>query len=253
MQIVEYDFPAEWPCLYIIPISDTHIGDPRFNEAKLLGYIDWIMARENAYVVLNGDILDAAIKGSVGDTYEATMTTNEALKYARRLFAPLKDRILAVTEGNHERRITKDTSVSPMDILSDFLDVPFHADGVFLKLRVGKGSNGKPVVYTAYFTHGHGGGRTIGGKGNNLQRMGHIVLADLYSQGHIHTSIAFQDMIYVPDLRNGNMLKQRRTYVSSGAFLDWGGYAQQQGYAPGRIGSVRIRLDGRKKDVHASV
>ena len=131
MQIVEYDFPAEWPCLYIIPISDTHIGDPRFNEEKLRGYIDWIMARENAYVVLNGDILDAAIKGSVGDTYEATMTTNEALKYARRLFAPLKDRILAVTEGNHERRITKDTSVSPMDILSDFLDVPFHADGVF--------------------------------------------------------------------------------------------------------------------------
>ena len=253
MEIVDYNWPADWNHAYIIPISDTHIGDPRFNEAKLQGYIDWILSRENAFTVLNGDILDAAIEGSVGDTYEATMSTNEALKYARQLFAPLRSRILGITEGNHERRITKSTSISPMDILADFLDVPFHKDGIFLKLRFGQGANGKPICYTAYLFHGHGGGRTIGGKANNLQRMGHIVLADIYSMGHIHTALTYQDMIYVPDLQNNNMMERRRTYVSSGAFLSWGGYAQQQGYPPGRLGSARLRLDGRKRDVHASV
>ncbi len=253
MQFVTRDLPEEWESLYVIPISDAHIGDPRFNLHKLQGYLEWILSRPNAYTVLNGDILDAAIEGSVGDTYDATMTTGEAIKYAKQLFMPLKDRILGVTEGNHEARITRKTGVSPMDMLAAFLDVPFDASGLLLKVRFGKQKNGKKLAYSIYATHGHGGGRTIGGKANNLGRLGSIVIADCYTQGHIHTAMTYQDAIYIPDLRNNNIMLHRRSYVSSGSFVDWGGYAQRQSYTPGRLGSARIRLDGRVRDCHVSI
>ena len=256
MELVEYDWPSKWDCAYIIPISDTHIGDPRFNRGKLDGYIDWILERPNAFTILNGDILDVAITESVGDTYDAKMNTNEALKYARELFDPLSDRILGVTEGNHERRVSKKTSVDVMEILADYLDVPYRPEGMYFKFRLGKGANGKKIVYTGYFTHGTGGGRTTGGKANKIQYLSDIVLADILSIGHIHKMLTFQDVLHVPDLYNNNIRQVKRTYVSSGAYLEWGGYAERKEYPPSKIGSPRIRLSGESsqgKDVHVSI
>ncbi len=62
-----------------------------------------------------------------------------------------------------------------------------------------------------------------------------------------------QDRIFVPDKRNNKVEDMKRTFVSSGAFLERGGYAVQKGYSPAKLGSPRLRLDGRKKDVHCSI
>jgi len=253
MKFVEYDWPSSWDCVYIVPISDTHIGDPRFNREKLQGYIDWILERPNAFTILNGDLLDVAITESVGDTYDASMNTNEALKYARELFSPLSDRILGVTEGNHERRVSKKTSVDVMEILADYLDAPYRAEGMYFKFRLGKGANGKKVVYSMYATHGTGGGRTTGGKANKIKYLSDTILADIYTIGHIHFQIGFQDIYHVPDLYNNNVRAMKRTYVSSGAYLDWGGYAERKEYPAPKTGSPRLRLSGKEKDVHVSI
>lgn len=239
--------------IYIIPISDTHIGDKLFNEAKLVSYIEWVKDTPNARIILLGDIMNTATKESVSDSYSETMSPNEQLKYAQQLFEPVKDKILAATDGNHERRVTKSTSINMVEILSNHLGCYYRPDGLFIKFRVGKQANGKPVVYTLYATHGFGGGKKPGGKANNLQSLSQIVLSDIYCMSHVHQQMTFQDIYYVPDIRTNEVNAVKRTYVMSGSFLGWGGYAEQMGFPPSKIGTPRIRLDGTRKDVHVSI
>ena len=188
----------------------------------------WILECENAFTVLNGDLLDLSIMDSVGDVYGAEFQPRDQLWRVRDVFRPLaqEGRILGVTSGNHEERIYKKTGIDVMEWLADYWGVRerYDPDGVLLKIRFGKRPNGKPQVYTAYFTHGTGGGRTKGGKINKLDAMKDIVLADVYAIGHVHWMTAYQDVYYIPDLRNNTLTTKKRTYVCSGAYLDYGGY-----------------------------
>jgi len=239
--------------LYIIPISDLHLGDPHCDLDKFFKYRKWIEERPNAFVILNGDIMNAAIKDSVSDLYNEEMNPNEQLKLAVKLFTPIKDRILMIVEGNHERRIAKNTSICVSEILASQLGCSFAPEGALIKVRFGKRRNEKEQVYTIYCTHGFGGGKKPGGKVNNLQSLGNIVLADIYIASHTHFMTGFQDIYFVPDLRNNKITEVKRTYVSSGAFLKYGGYGEYHGFSPAKTGSPRLRLDGTKKDVHLSI
>lgn len=73
-------------CIYLLPISDLHLGDPQCNIDKLYKYRDWIERTPNAYVLLNGDICNTAIKSSVSDVYSETASPNEQIKLAIKVF-----------------------------------------------------------------------------------------------------------------------------------------------------------------------
>ncbi len=252
LTLIEHDL-GDHDHAYIIPISDTHIGDPRFDEAKLRGYIEWVTSRPNAWVVLNGDLLDCATLSSVGDTYDATMSPNDQLRFAREIFEPLRGRILGVTEGNHERRIRRDSGIDVAEILAIHLGAPYQREVLAMSLRLGKGANGKRIVYTMVATHGTGGGRTPGGKAGALERLGGIGLFDVYTIGHIHNMLTYQRIYYVPDLQNRGILERKLTFVSSGSYVGWGGYAAAGMFQPAKLGSPRIRLGGRDRDCHVSI
>ena len=252
----EINLPADLSCAYLIPISDLHIGDPVCNLDKFYRYRSWIEKTPNAYVILNGDILDAATKNSIGDVYGATMQPGEQLNLACEILEPIKDRILALISGNHENRIKRETGIDVSQILAQRLGTWYAGDEAYIKLRLGsqKDTNKHPLVYTIYCTHGWGSGRTAGAKVNNLQRLGEICLADIYIASHTHFMTVHQDIILVPDLRNNQMVELKRTFVSSGAFVGRSSYAVRSGYKFSKQGSPRIRLEGReKKDVHASI
>lgn len=252
MRWVERDL-GEIDYAYIVPISDLHIGDPLFNEEKFKSFVNWILNEPNAYVVLIGDLLDCATKDSVGDVYSATMTVQEAKKYAVKLLEPVKDRILAVVAGNHERRIWKSTGSDVTEDISLILGVPYDPHGILLNVKVGKYRNNGRLNYTIYVTHGTGASRTIGSKANVLKRASDIVLADIYIIGHIHFTMTFPDYYFVPDVRHRRVEKVKRLYVSVGGFLEWGGYSEDAMLAPTKTGTVRVRLSGERKDYHASV
>lgn len=246
------DLPNVEDCIYLIPISDTHIGDPLFNRKKLEGYLKWVAERPNAYILLLGDILNTMLRDSVGDIYREEFSVVEACQMVWEIFEPVKNRVLCWIEGNHELRVHKQIKGYLGELVCSRFNWKFFPDCAFLKIRCGKGRNGKPVVYTIYAVHGWGGGRTAGAKVNKLEQLGNICLADIYLMAHHHQVCFSQDIYYVPDSRNNRVSEMKRTFVSSGCFLNYGDYGMRRGFRPAKLGSPRLRLDATRKDCHVS-
>src|SRR5690606_7456060 len=56
-------FPPEaetWDELYIVPLQDLHIGDPRFREDVFQTIKAWLLAAPNRYAIINGDLFNVA-------------------------------------------------------------------------------------------------------------------------------------------------------------------------------------------------
>jgi len=251
LKYIEHKLP-EKEKIYLLPISDTHIGDPHFDKGKLERYLEWAK-KEPVYLILNGDIFNMAEPYKLAD--EDVLTPNEQLDLAVEIFEPWKNKILGITEGNHERRLRR----KRFDVGWEFaqrlgLSNLYDRDGIMLKITFGEDKHGRPVKYFIYATHGWGSGRMPGSKVNNLSRLSYgIPLCDVYIASHTHFMTGYQDIIVVPNERAHRVEERKRTYVSSGSFLKWGGYAERKGFSPAKLGTVRIRLDGHRRDVHISI
>jgi len=244
---------SQFDHFHLIPISDLHVGDPQFNPIKLLAYEEWIMSKENAFVVLNGDLVDAAIKNSIGDVYGNAFIPGMQIKLVHKLLEPIKDRILAVVSGNHEDRIFRETGIDISEWIADKLGTWYGGDEAWLEIHAGKGKNGKPIVYTVYMTHGWGAGRTPGAKTNNLSKMKEISLADVIIASHTHFMTTHHEPVRIPDIRTGFVREDKIVFVSSGAYVGRPTYAVRKGIPPAKQGSPNIWFDGRRKDVHSSI
>lgn len=254
MSCIFIELPQELEKKYIVPLSDLHIGDKRFNFKKLKGYLDWI--RENdALIILNGDILTADIKGSVGDVYNSAMSPQEQLDFAIEIFKPFSDKIIGIVEGNHEARISKEVGIDITKILATSLGRQdfYDPDSILLHIRLGRDKFGKKIGYTIYSIHGWSNGRKAGSKLNSILDLRGNVFADCYIASHTHTQGVIVEMFRMIDYRNRKDLFVKQTFVSAGSFLDYGGYSEKKGLPMAKLGSPRIRLDGTRKDLHVSV
>jgi len=234
--------------LEILGFSDLHTGSPDFDRPLFEKYVKYVLDEPNRYCFLNGDLIDNATKFSVSDIYEADIVSprNQIIETVTML-KPLAEagRILGETEGNHEKRSSRDVGISPAECIADKLGIPFWGPEALLKIRFGQNKHFRPAYYTFYVTHGYGGGRLKGGKANNLDRLKNIVIADVYMMGHTHGQMCFPGMVYEPDQRNDVINERITWFVNSGSFLDRGsGYAASFGYEPQPKGCPIICLDG---------
>lgn len=95
--------------LYVL--SDTHIGDVHANINDLKKIINFIKDTPECYCILLGDILNTALKNSKSDIYSETLSVAESQKLALELLLPIKDKIIAMTPGNHENRVWREVGV----------------------------------------------------------------------------------------------------------------------------------------------
>jgi len=238
-----------------VPLADFHIGSAQFRDELVYPLVDGIRKNPDTYVLLNGDLMDDGTRNSIADVYDQRLSPNEQLKTAIRILEPIKDRILSVCEGNHEYRIRRDTSIDVSELLAHELGAPYAREGALLALRFGKrlSSGSKRQIYTLYHTHGHGAGRTVGGKANKLVRLSDIVIADIYVISHIHTPMNTYRRIYKPDPHNKRVLEVEQAFVACGSLLDFGGYTEQKGYAPGSFRFPKIHLESKEKNIRIEI
>jgi len=253
VKLYRKDLPQDLDSAYIIGISDLHVGAPEFDERYLTDLLAWVKQTPNAYLILNGDLGNMATKESKSDVYEERLSPNQQVKRLKEYFGPLKDRVLGMTEGNHERRIRIATSIDICEELAEYLECPYGREALCLQVRLGKQKNLKPVSYLIYATHGWSSARTAGGKVNMGVSLASTIKADVYIVGHTHGKYLYEHIFLEPDEQNQQVIRRKQIIASSGSVLDYGGYAVAKGYPAGAKGVTRIRLDGKRKDVHASI
>lgn len=247
--------------VYLLPIGDIHLGCKNVDKEKLKGYLEWAK-RNDAYIFLMGDIFDVSTLQSETSVYAQEMNLNEALEYAKQLFSPVKDRIIGAITGNHEIRLEKYAGFNPLGAFCSFLSIPYAGYSAVIRFRIGnlprKNRNASTrVEYIFYAHHSTGGGNTIGGKINRAEKLTDIFQgADCYLIGHNHARILGEiGVFYLSKSGNGKaMIKYKKIFfLDCGSYLSYDeSYAEMKMCAPVYSGSPRIRLDGRKKDLHIS-
>jgi predicted phosphodiesterase len=243
----------------IHPLADLHIGDSMSDAKLITERLEHIKNTKGAYCILDGDLMDTAIASSIGDTYGANLMPMEQLKLCVRIFEPIKDKILAVLPGNHENRIYKSDGLDITEIMCNQLGIPqkYSPTTALLFIRFGKarthGRENSRQLYTAYVTHGSGGGRREGGKVNRLADLASIVDADIYIHAHTHLPLIFKESFYRVSGSNSSVALVDKLFVNTAAALNYGGYGDKAGFKPASKCSPVIYLDGVKRNMWAKL
>jgi predicted phosphodiesterase len=236
LNIIEIDKPDQ-PMINLYAVGDLHIGDLNCEYTMIQDTIDRIKADPYALVIGMGDWLNVATKHSVGKAvFDQEYDTTQQLKIARRMFLPIKDKLVGLLEGNHEYRLSKE-GFNITDVMAETLDTEFLGYSTLLSINI------QGTRYVVYATHGHGGGSTKGGVVNKLKKLDNVVNADIYLRGHSHQLLHFKQPIRSVSPVDNSIIETERWYVDTGSFLSYDdSYAEKANFTPANLGSPIITL-----------
>ena len=262
MRCLRVERPREWKDARLYVLADEHIGDAHHDSLELEAKLDHIRHDDQAMVIVNGDLLNTALKHSVSDVYSEQMPLGAQIDYATKLLEPIKDKIIAGTIGNHEYRAYKDAGIDVMAVVFANLGIAdrYLREGGLIFIRLGqKGTNNHgrehppKLWYSVYVTHGSGGGRKEGAKAIRLADMATTVDADIYIHSHTHMPMIMRKGYYRADPYNCTGVMVDRLFVNTAASLNFGGYGQMYEYSPSSKKSPVITLSGEKKAAYAQL
>jgi len=267
-QIIMKDL-SQFSKVYVVPLADFHEGARDADHEVSDGYIQWIAERDNAFTILNGDMMNCAWKDSTPELWEDLITPDDAYAHLRDRLQPIRNKILMITRGGHEESIFRKVGVDFMARLAyDLGDIPYRPDGGMVGLKLSL--YGRPSYFFGYATHGWGGARTIGAKVKKVEDLATVADVDFYVLSHDHT----QNVHRINNLRPPRGIRistnrpvymeiDRKLLVNTGGFVQYSGYIRRKGYIPQDLGTPRIRLEiksrhsGRSvthyKDLHAGI
>lgn len=252
MKVIKVNLSKEFKVIELHTFSDWHIGEKNCNIKNILEQVEYVKNTPNAYVILNGDLINNATKTSVSDVYAEVIAPMGQLERLVEILEPIKDRILLVGIGNHEARTYRQDGIDLMALLCRELGISdkYVCEGGVLFLRFGELTSHhhkRPVCYTAYVSHGSAGGKKAGGKVNGLIDKACIVDTDIYIIGHTHTPFAIRQAFFRIDTTNSTVAKIDKLFVCTASQLEYGGYGETYGFAPSSTENPVILLDGTRK------
>lgn len=252
MKIIKRVLGEDIDKLTIIPISDVHLGDKTCNIKLFKDTLERIKNEPNTFTILNGDLCNIALKTSKSDVYEDEITPMQQVVELISYLEPIKDKILVISNGNHEERIKKDTSIDILWLVAKQLGIEecYAPSWWYLYLTFGMCNKHRPMTYTITGYHGSGNGITSGGKINRVKKMGQVVVADCYIMSHVHEPINTKGIIFTPDYQHKSIVKREMYYCISNSFVEYqDSYAERIGMIPSNTGINEININGKKKEI----
>ena len=263
MHCVRIDRPSDWLIANVYVLADLHIGDPHADNRIIAQRVEQIARDPQALCILNGDLLNTALRNSVSDVYGEVATPMQQIDEACGLLLPIKDKIIGATTGNHEARAYRSDGIDMTRLVCRQLGVEqyYAPDGVLMFVRFGirnphacgGGNSGAPQWYSIYATHGSGGGRKEGAKAIRLADMAAIVDADVYIHGHCHLPMVMKQSFYRVSTQQCSAQLVEKLFVNNGAALSYGGYSQSYEFKPASMANPVIHLDAWKKIATATL
>jgi len=236
--------------VFLVPIGDVHLGSKYFEEKYLQDVFKFIRKhRDKVHLLIIGDIFESATKTSVGrSVFEENYHLQEQLDKGVELFKPYADLIRVIVTGNHEERITKDTSLHPLKEFAVRLGIEdkYAEFSAIVNFKLGN------LVYSTYVWHGSSGAIRDSSVVTAMYKMREKVFAHIYFMGHTHKLMHIFSEAIVPNFDSDEVVRVKQLFVNTGSALANGGYAEQKGYASQRLGygAVEIFRDKRKMVFH---
>lgn len=252
-KLIKHELSSEFNYIQLFPLMDVHIGDQNTDIKLFERFIQYIKAQPYRFLTLQGDLMNNAIKSSVSNSYNESMSPNEQKKYLIKQLREVKDRILCIVAGNHEHRSTKDVDNHPMEDIAVALELEkvYQENGVFLKITLGtKKENQKRATYNGLCVHGSGGGGKTGGAVNKLEDFAYSIEGlDFAIQGHTHKKwVSIPSKVVIDD--KNEVIRTRPFIVLNGAaWQDYGGYAFRMMLRAGGKGATPLILRGDRKQI----
>jgi len=233
--------------LKILVASDWHIGSP-WCDTRLMERILKEADKQGAYIILAGDMLEMAIKRSVGNPHEQTLSPQDQLLELDAVFGPRRHRILACLTGNHEARTSREADVDVVGLwasgFTGATPIPYLDKAGALAIQAHGAS------WVVYAQHGvRGTGRKPGASLNAIHDMTENVVADIYIHGHHHRA-SFTSSTVLRYKPGPGFYWQKRWFVNSGTMHRYGGYASDGAYPPTDTGCYMLTLKYTKQGRH---
>ena len=254
----EYASRADVFRLYVI--ADTHLGTKHSDEALLRRMVREIEADDKAYWIGLGDYCDFInLKDPRFDPRElagwlfgaeelSDIGRAESARFIETM-EPVKDRCIALLEGNHEESILQhsdhDVYARIIDGLANGRELRLNHSG-FVTWRFQRKGGG---VWTLrlYATHGSSGGQSGGNAGNKLERLvGSVDGVQLVMMGHHHDPDYKQFARLVAGRKRATTMTVHA--LSAPALTGHMSYAQRKDYRPRPTGYAVIEVE---PDKHA--
>lgn len=259
MKAIKIDLSRDIKKAEIHVFADLHIGDKFCDIEGIKRRIEAVRDNKNAYCILNGDIINNATKTSVSDCYAEELSPMEQIRRFVELFEPIKDRIIAITSGNHENRTYNKEGIDITCLCARQLGIEarYSKTGAIIFLRLGIDSRrayyNRQVLYMLYVTHGSGGGRKEGAKVIRMADMANIIDADIYIHSHTHLPVIMKEAYFRTDQANSTFSIVDKLFVNTSAMLNYGGYGQTYEFKPSSKDCPIIYLSGTKKEFTAKL
>lgn len=263
MHAVRADFPTDWPYANVYTLADLHIGDSHCDESEVLARVKSVADDPYGLCILNGDLMNTALKTSVSDVYGEVLSPMQQITYLVNMLRPIAGKIIGVTAGNHENRVYRNDGLDVTRLVCRELNIEekYAPEGVLIFLRFGTKANPQHVKegrnprqwYTIYATHGSGGGRKEGAKAIRLADMNAMVDADIFVHSHVHLGMIMKESYFRIDSSNCLAKPVEKLFVCTGAALKYGGYGQAQEFKPASMANPVIHIEAKYKHMTATM
>lgn len=215
------------PDITVYPLADVHLGSEESAMPVFARLIAQIASEPNSYVTLQGDLIDNGLKNSVTNIYRATMSPREQKREMAECLAPIRDKILCIIPGNHERRSSNETDDCPAYDIASKLDLEdiYRENMAVIRMGLGKRSNLKEYTYNVACMHGAGGGAQAGATVNRYEAfLSALDGVDILIAGHSHKPYALRGSKLILDLQNHRVLQRPTLSMCAGSWLNYAGY-----------------------------
>ena len=249
--LITHTFPDT---ITVYPVADVHLGAIEHCEREWQSFLTKVKT-EGAYLILAGDLLNNSVKSAgFANPFDEAIRPREAKKLMAEYLMPLRERILCVVTGNHERRTYRDDDQDlTYDICSklDIEDV-YRENIAFMTVGVGT-RNTAPhplAVYSFAVTHGAGGGIYTGATVNRNERFGNIIEGiDCFVAAHTHKGTITKPSKIVVDVSRKRVSMRSYVAVSCVSWLNYGGYPAQKLLLPAHVAEPQKLTLVANKDV----
>ncbi len=233
----------------VVFLGDIHLGSPQCDEERVLRQVNYCLEK-NVYVYLMGDLIEMATRYSIGaGVYEQKWNGQSQVERIVEILKPLAEKklIIGFIEGNHERRVYKETGVNVANYIANELGTRNLGYASWNLFRVGRQN------YTVYAWHGVSAARFEWTKLKAAVDVANSFDCDLFAMGHVHQCSDTAKLYQSVNLRNKTVVEKKKFVLITGHYLSYdGGYAQERGYSPAKLGSPKVKFFSEKKDIHIS-